>query len=335
MAKKHIQLLKKHHHVNYTGKLTTEKLDAFVKKYFDHDALIEHGRQALVEDLRNKKIQKMTRKLGGEEHYTEVVNAVNRLNGHSTEHEIGAVQKIVLDKIKTHQFSRNIRLTVYGLGALVSGLSFVFTAGIGPLVLAICSSVIALLESGISAKDASHLKQDITKPPGHYDQLAPTLGIILGVGGIVAAFVVANIFGFGLPAIIAGVIAAALWISQNIYQMHCIAKRKENYMEALLAKPTITIQELDYLSRHLPTKTLEKHMGEPSLLDKLSADDRQSLTPHINSANFAALKNREKLKRAIQSHYFDLERTIVKNAWDTNQRHLSAADWGNLEISIP
>ncbi|MBS3904233.1 MAG: hypothetical protein KGZ39_02780 [Simkania sp.] len=309
MAKRNVQLLGKYHKIETTSGISARKLDDLVVAYFGKENLVEYGKTVLAERLRSKKIQKMSRDLGGPEAFKAVVEAVNKPGATDAE-----VAQVVLSKIDAHKKERYQRFPVYAVGAITMALMCVFTGGIGAIVLAGIYELVALAELRISVKRMETLKKDPT-PPGRYDKVIPMLSSALAVGSVVAGFVLANVFGFGLPALIIGVIIAATWIGTNIYHVRCIGKRKENYMDALLKKRTINLKELDYLCEHLPNKKFKAFIQDNRLIEKLDANEKHKVQGLVNSLEGSGLSYRDKLKQAIKTRYIRLEKDFVDEFW--------------------
>lgn len=308
-AQRNVELLQKHQKVRLTGSMRSEDLDHLVSRYLGSKVIEEQGRMALVEKMRAKKVRKMVRELGGEEGYKAAMEAVLKPGAKNAE-----VEKIVLAKIDENKWNRNKRILLFGAGAVVMTLMCIFTAGVAAAVLAGLYALVALGELYLSHQRVKAMAEERTAP-GTWDKVIPALSIGLAVGGVVASFVLASVFSFGIAPLIIGVVIAALWIGRNIYHFYAIDKRRENYMEDVLAKKTISIQEMAYLAEYLP----EAKLLVSGVVDKLPKADREAIKKHLrnlaNEPDFSSQNYGKKLKEAIKRHDAKLEAELVKNFW--------------------
>ncbi len=302
LAKRNIKLLQKHGKIPDRVSITAEKIDQSLEKRLGKEALKEYGKGVLIRKLQEKKIAKMSRVLGGKEDLIKVLGALQNCPKE--------VERIVLAKLDEHSLSRIKRIALYAVGAIVLGLLCYFTAGVPLIILTMAFVAVAICELTISYHRFMH-EMDQRTAPGRYDRLAPILGIALVTSGFVISVVFATVFSLGVAPLILGFLISAAWIKAHNFHLFAIEKRRENYMETVLVKKQISLEEFSYLCKYLP----EEKLNVAEIMKKIPEVERKALDRLLKEQESDKAPIGKRYLKAIKLRQEEAEKASVEWFW--------------------
>lgn len=272
LLKKQIEFMRENGMCGKGFSLEPKELEALVNERLSPSVLEAHGKAILVQRLKEKKVSKLTRRMGAD--------AVKELEKTPDKVELAKIE-VSHSKTKWKYFKRGLLYALEG----AAFIALCFVTGGAPLWivlgLSIGLAIGFLFEMKWSIERMRDIRDKSDSAPGNWDEAWPIGSAALAIAAAVTMIVITVGTG-GWGALILPLILSSLWIGASGYHYACIQERREKYVDKLLQKDRLQLDEFAFVLANVKPHQIKNDL-ERDLMPKLSPLDRKSIIPLLDA----------------------------------------------------